>query len=82
MLSLKDELPLWRHVSYLLDELAARGEELGDTKKSMSQTCPYCDGNRVLTEVMEDVGDAPGGLKIGFFTCTFCGETWSHRMDL
>jgi len=71
-LSLKDELPLWRDVSDKLDRLYSEQK----TEKR-GRTCPFCGRMSVGVEMMETVNGPGKGLKIGFFTCRSCNESWS-----
>ena len=68
MLRLKDEFPLWANVSQRLDRMFA-----GKKADNSAETCPSCGKTDVRVEVLETMS----GLRMGFFTCLFCGETWS-----
>jgi hypothetical protein len=68
MLSLKDEIPIFRTISESLDGIFS-------AKKARDpvETCPSCGRTNVRVEILETMG----GLKMGFFTCSFCNESWS-----
>jgi len=72
MSNLKDELASWRKVSGMMDRLHA----LRKGKKPV-QSCPFCDRADVRMETMSTVTGSDEGLKIGFFTCRSCNESWS-----
>ncbi len=72
MLSLKNELPLWRDISKRLDQLYT------STKTNESgEFCPLCGGTNIRAEIMETTHGSDRGLTIGFFTCLSCNATWS-----
>jgi DNA-directed RNA polymerase subunit M/transcription elongation factor TFIIS len=66
MLSLKDEMPMWANISEKLDRFFA-------AKKGGNVTCPSCGKTDVSVEILETMS----GLRMGFFSCTFCGENWA-----
>jgi len=68
MMRLKDEIPLWANVSQRLDRIFA-----AKRAEKPAEICPSCGRADVKAEVLETMS----GLKMGFFTCAFCGETWS-----
>ena len=71
-MSLKDELPLWREVSDKLDRLYSERKP-----EKPGLTCPFCGRTSVLIEMTETMNGPGKGLKIGFFTCRSCDESWS-----
>lgn len=72
MLSLRNELALWRSVSKKLDQIhAAKKEDRAD------KACPLCGVESVRVATMETMNGLEPGLKIGFFTCLSCNESWS-----
>jgi len=72
MLSLKNELPLWRDISKRLDQLYSAKRLVTRT-----QTCPFCGKKTVRIATMETVTGSDQGSKIGFFTCLSCNADWS-----
>ncbi|MBA4416900.1 MAG: hypothetical protein C0392_03160 [Syntrophus sp. (in: bacteria)] len=44
--------------------------------------CPFCNKTKVRVELMEGVNMFNDDVKIGFFTCTSCGQDWSHRISM
>jgi hypothetical protein len=72
MLSLKNELPLWRDISKRLDQLYAAKKEL-----TPPRTCPFCGEANVQATAMETMDGPEPGSKVGFFTCMSCRGSWS-----
>ena len=68
MLSFKDELPVWRTISEGLDGIFSAKKAGGPV-----EICPSCGKTSVRVEILETMS----GLKMGFFTCAFCNESWS-----
>ena len=75
MLSLKDELPLWRNVSRMLDEFHA-----AQKARMPGETCPFCGKGGVRVETLLAMNGSDEGLRMGFFTCTACNKNWSDRI--
>jgi hypothetical protein len=72
MLSLKNELPMWRDISKRLDQLFSARKPV-----TLTQACPFCGKEALRTATMETMAGSDQGLKIGFFTCLSCNENWS-----
>ena len=80
MTNLKDELAWRRTLSGLLDkpQPAARRVRPGKGPDAPIETCPFCQRTDIRTETMSTIGGPDGDLKIGFFTCRSCSQTWSE----
>ena len=68
MLSLKYEMPLWADISERLDRIFSTGKAEEET-----EICPSCGKTDVRVEILETMS----GLRMGFFSCNCCGETWA-----
>jgi DNA-directed RNA polymerase subunit M/transcription elongation factor TFIIS len=81
MQSNKEELQSWRRVSHLLDQL--HGPKKGDKAplKETPAVCPFCGKAKVRVEFMQSMNEFDDVVKIGFFTCTSCGQDWSNKVD-
>jgi transcription elongation factor Elf1 len=76
MSRLRDELASWRNVSRMLDKLRTAKKENGPT-----QTCPFCRNTHVRVETMETISGSDKGLRIGFFSCPSCNQSWSDLIQ-
>ena len=72
MSSLREELVLWRRVSGALDNLRASRKP-----EAPLHICPFCESANVHLETMSTLTESGEGLRIGFFTCRSCNESWS-----
>jgi len=70
MLSLKNELPLWRKVSEELDQLR-KNKKTGNPDK----VCPFCGKESVYVETLKTINGSDISSMIAFFTCRSCDET-------
>ncbi len=68
MLSLKYKMPLWANISERLDRIFSAGKTEKET-----EICPSCGKTDVRVEVLETMS----GLRMGFFSCNYCGEAWT-----
>lgn len=73
MSNLRDERTSRRRVSGTIDTL--RAARKANTPEQT--TCPFCDRENVRVETMSTMTGSDEGLKIGFFTCRSCNESWS-----
>jgi hypothetical protein len=56
-------------------------DRLYGTDKTAVQSCPFCGKSGIRVETMETTNGSRENLRIGFFTCPSCNESWSDLIQ-
>ena len=75
-MSLKVEVLRWVDFSKRLDRLYGV-----KTSDSTFDPCPFCGKSNVRIETLSSGNGADKNLRIAFFTCPRCNESWSDLIQ-